>query len=138
MCPFDQDLAHTQTYLELEQLRFGDELQVAYNIQCTDFSIPTFTLQPIVKNAVRHGIRGTEDGTGTVTISSSEQEDCWEVCVYDDGAGFDPLQPSVDGRHHVGLANVSERLRSSCGGELRIDSAPGRGTVASIILPKER
>lgn len=138
ICSFERELAHTQTYLELEQLRFGDELHVTYDIRCTDFSIPILTIQPLAENAVRHGIRGTEDGTGTVTISSRERDVCWEVCVRDDGAGFDPLQPVADNAHHVGLANVSERLRSFCGGELRIDSAPGRGTVVTVILPKER
>lgn len=134
---FDRELEHTKTYLELEQLRFGDELSVAYNIECTDFTIPTFTLQPLAENAVRHGIRGTEEGTGTVTISSRDCGDHWEVSVADDGAGFDPsASPSYDGRHHVGLANVSERLRGSYGGTLCIDSAPGYGTVATVVLPK--
>lgn len=134
---FDHELSHTQTYLELEQLRFGDELRVAYDIECTDFTMPTLTLQPLAENAVRHGIRGTEDGTGTVTISTREKDSCWEVSVADDGAGFDPARSPADSTLHVGLGNVAERLRTLYEGELRVESAPGRGTVVTVVLPKK-
>lgn len=120
--PFERELEHAQTYLELERLRFGEDLLVSYRIGCTKFLIPTLTLQPLVENAVRHGIRGTEDGTGTVTVSSREFDNRWEVAVADDGAGFEPGMLPDDGRPHVGLANVRERLRIVCGGDLRVDS----------------
>ncbi len=134
--PFERELLHAQTYLELEQLRFCDDIQVAYDITCTDFFLPTLTLQPLVENAVRHGIRGTEDGMGTVSIGSYEHKDHWDVVVRDDGAGFDPTARLDDGRTHVGLVNVAERLRNACGGKLLIDSQPGRGTTATIRIPR--
>ena len=135
--PFEQELDHAKTYLMLEQLRFGDDLKCVYDIGCTDFQLPTLTLQPLVENAVRHGIRGTEDGTGTVTISSRELEKKWEVSVADDGAGFDPaLPPSEDGRSHIGLRNVRTRLQLVSHGRLRIDSEFGCGSVVTIEIPK--
>ena len=134
--PFERELEHARTYLELERLRFGDDLHTAFDIECADFLLPTLTLQPLVENAVRHGIRGTEDGTGTVTVSTHELEDHWEISVSDDGAGFEPDVLPDDGRPHVGLANVRERLWLVCGGELRIESELGRGSRVTIVIPK--
>ena len=135
--PFERELEHARTYLMLEQLRFGDDLEVAYDIECTEFLIPTLTLQPLVENAVRHGIRGTEDGTGTVTIASREHQDCWEIAVVDDGIGFNPEMPLTnDGQTHVGLSNVRERLRLVSNGSLYIKSEFGRGSMVSVTIPK--
>ena len=134
--PFERELEHARTYLELERLRFGDDLNVAFDIRCTEFLLPTLTLQPLVENAVRHGVRGTENGAGTVTVSSRELASCWKVIVEDDGAGFVPGTLPDDGRAHVGLANVRERLSYSCGGILHIESEPGQGSRVTIMIPK--
>ena len=140
--PFAQELEHAQTYLALEQLRFGDELRVEYDLRCTDFLLPTLPLQPLAENAVRHGIRRSETGAGTVTVSTRETETHYEITVADDGAGFDPAAPEAspalpeNAGVHVGLTNVRERLRRVCGGELRVESAPGHGCRATIFLPK--
>lgn len=136
--PFEQELDHAKTYLMLEQLRFGDDIKTEFDIECEGFLLPTLTLQPLVENAVRHGIRGTEDGTGTVTISTREFPDRWEVSVADDGTGFDPTPPSIDdGRTHIGLKNVRTRLKLVSNGKLRIDSEFGCGSVVTIEIPKE-
>ena len=134
---FTQELGHTKLYLELEQLRYEDALQVSYDLDCTEFRIPTLTLQPLVENAVRHGVRGNLSGRGTVTISTREFADRYEVAVSDDGPGFDSDQEVRDGHPHIGIANVRERLQRVVGGSLRVDSAPGAGTRAVIVLPKE-
>lgn len=136
--PFEKELSHTRFYLELEQIRFEDALQVTYDISCTDFAIPTLTLEPLVENAVRYGVRGNEDGRGTVTISTRGFPDHLEVSVMDDGPGFDPEEVPADGYPHVGLQNVRERLMRVCGGKLKIESVIGYGTTATIILPKKR
>ena len=107
-----------------------------YDIQADDFSIPALTLQPIVENAVRYGVMKKEYG-GTVRIVSREMPDAFVVTVADDGAGFDPFVPKADGRTHIGISNVGERLRVMCGGRLDIASTPGEGTVATISVPKE-
>ena len=132
---FEQELEHTRQYLSLEKLRFGDSLQVEWSLECTGFSIPTLTLQPLVENAVRYGVRKKPDGRGTVRIMTRETVRGYEIRVEDDGPGFDPEAEPEDGRCHIGLANVQERLRSICGGSLEIQSEPGRGTVAAILLP---
>ena len=134
--PFRQELKHTQNYLWLEKQRFEDDLRVEYDIQAEDFNIPALTLQPIVENAVRYGVMKKEYG-GTVHIASRETPDAFVVTVSDDGAGFDPYIPKADGRTHIGISNVGERLRIMCGGRLDITSTPGEGTVAKISVPKE-
>lgn len=68
---YQKELEHTRLYLELEQLRFGEDLNVVYDLRCSDFRLPMLTLQPIAENAVGHGIRESSEGKGTVTISAS-------------------------------------------------------------------
>ena len=136
--PFERELEHTRGYLEIEQLRFEDKLTVSYDIACTGFRLPTLTLQPIVENAVRYGVRKNADGRGTVSISTRETPDCWEVAVADNGPGFDSAEPPKDAlRSHVGIENVRERVKNMAGGTLDIVSAPGKGTRVTISLPKE-
>ena len=134
--PFEKELEHTRLYLDLEQIRFEDALKVEYDIACSDFPIPTLTLEPIVENAVRHGVRGNANGRGTVTLAARDCGDHYEVRVTDDGPGFDPDALSGD-MSHVGLRNVRERLKTVCGGSLTIESAARRGTTVTIRLPKE-
>ena len=134
--PFARELAHTRLYLELEQLRFEDALQVRWDLPCTDFQLPTLTLQPLVENAVRHGVRGSKSGKGVVTIATRAFPDRYEISVTDDGPGFVPGARQDDGRSHTGIRNVRDRLSRVAGGELRIDSAAGQGTTATIILPR--
>ena len=134
--PFEQELEHTRLYLELEQLRYEDALQVCYDLSCTDFRVPALTVQPLVENAVQHGVRGNPDGRGCVTISSRECPYHYEVTVADDGQGFDPSRENRDGKSHIGLVNVKERLLQVVGGSLHIDSTPGSGARAIIVIPK--
>ena len=136
--PFGQELEHTRQYLALEEMRFEDKLTVRYDIQCESFLLPNLTLQPIVENAVRHGVRGNADGRGEVVIATRETPDCYEITVKDNGPGFDPeKQPKDQGSSHVGIQNVRQRLAQMCGGELKIESIPGAGTCVTIALPKE-
>ena len=136
--PFEKELAHTRLYLEIEQLRFGDALQVRYDITCTDFQLPALTLEPLVENAVRHGVRENPEGKGSVSVAALERPDHYEVIVMDNGPGFDPDTAPEDGRKHIGIANVRERLRQVCGGTMEFDSAPGKGTTARIKIPREQ
>lgn len=135
--PFQTELAHTKTYLELEQLRFPNELHIDYDLRCMDFYIPSLTLQPLAENAVRHGVRGKKSGEGTVTIATREYEDRYEVSVTDDGNGFDPNVLQQDDHSHIGLNNTRQRLRYA-GDELRIGTGSGGGTEAVIIIPKQK
>ena len=135
--PFSKELEHTKHYVRLQQLRFGSALDVRYELTCTHFQLPTLTLQPIVENAIRYGIRQKKDGRGTVIVSTAEKSDAYEICVADNGPGFDPNEVPKDGLAHVGLRNVRERLRRVSGGSLEIDTRIGEGTKVTIRLPKE-
>ena len=135
--PFSKELEHTKHYVRLQQLRFGSALDVRYELTCTHFQLPTLTLQPIVENAIRYGIRQKKDGRGTVIVSTAEKSDAYEICVADNGPGFDPNEVHMDGLAHVGLRNVRERLRRVSGGSLEIDTRIGEGTKVTIRLPKE-
>ena len=135
--PFAEELEHTREYLMLEQMRFEDKLTVRYDIGCETFSLPPLTLEPIAENAVRHGVRGNRDGRGEVTIATREYPDRYEITVTDTGPGFNPEKQLKDqGRSHIGLQNVRERLTQMCGGALDIASAPGKGTCVTITIPK--
>ena len=135
--PFDQELEHLKKYLYIEKLRFGKKLNVAYDIQTTDFVLPQLSIQPLVENAVKHGV-GMKKKGGTVTVATRETEKAYEVIVSDDGVGFDVNAPQKeDGRSHVGMENTRRRLKEMCGGEVNIESTIGEGTVATVILPKE-
>ena len=132
--PFLDEMKQVQEYLALQKLRFGEELQVEYELEYTDFMLPTLTLEPLVENAVVHGIRGSKEGSGTVTIRSRRLAGRIEVSVTDDGEGFEPEHYNKCSAHK-GLSNASERLKKISGGEIRIDSKHGGGTTATIILP---
>lgn len=134
--PFEQEMKHTVSYLNLEQQRFQERLRVVYEIHPWEFLLPPLTLQPIVENAVRHGVLKKSEG-GTVTIRTEEEEDKYCIIVQDDGVGFE-LETSAEGEHdHIGIANVRERLSIMCGGTLAIESKPGVGTTATITIYKE-
>lgn len=135
LIPFSKELEHSKTYLWLEHLRFGDILNVEYDIQYTDFLIPPLVMQPIVENAVKHGIFLREDG-GTVCISTRRTEKGVEICVRDDGVGFDPMRQSDTHRSHIGITNVRSRLEALCNGTLTIDSVKNVGTTVTIFLPE--
>ncbi len=134
---FSRELEHLKTYLKLEKMRFGDELNVEYNIEVTDFLVPALAIQPLVENAVKHGVGMKEDG-GTVTISTMEDEKAYYIVVEDDGVGFDTTVTKADGRSHVGMDNCRERLKTMCNGSVNIESTIGLGTKATITLPKEK
>ncbi len=135
MISFADELKHLQAYLSLEKIRYDDDLDIKYDIKATEFFIPPLTVQPLVENAVNHGISDLPGG-GLVTISTEEKRDYYEIRVSDNGVGFDPETVPEDGRSHVGIANVQSRLNIMCHGTLDIKSAPGDGTVAIIQIPK--
>ena len=135
--PFEHELRHVKTYLSLEKRRFGDKLKIIYDIRASNFLIPALTIQPIVENAVRHGVTKREEG-GTVTIKVEESETEATITVTDDGIGFDSNTTKKGERISIGVKNVRSRLASMCGGTITIKSEPGTGTTAVIVIPKDR
>ena len=134
--PFTKELEHLKKYLYIEKLRFGKKLNIVYDIQSDAFVLPQLSVQPLVENAVKHGI-SRKRGGGTLTIATRETEDSFEVIVSDDGNGFDTTEVKNDGRSHIGMDNVRRRIKEMCGGSVRIESKIGEGTVATVVLPKE-
>ena len=132
---FETELAHVNTYLDIERVRFEDTLEIEYDIQCVDFSLPVLTVQPIVENAVKHGT-SKKEGVSHLYISTAENEDSYEIEIRDTGVGFDASAAVDDGHKHIGITNVRQRLESLCNGTLTIDSTPRVGTVALIKIPK--
>jgi len=132
--PFEKELSHVKTYLSLEKKRFGNNLTIIYEINAFYFTIPALTLQPIVENAVRHGVTKREDG-GTVTITTEETETEAIITVKDDGIGFD-MNNKKDARQRIGIENVRSRLATMCDGSLAITSEPDTGTTVVITIPK--
>ena len=137
MIPFHKELDHIQTYLEMEKLRFGEELTVNYAIQAEHFFLPVLTVQPLVENAVKHGIGKKENG-GLLTLATREEPKSYVITVTDTGAGFDPEGYINDGRKHIGIENVRLRLEHMTGGTLKITSTLGEGTTAVITIPKKK
>ncbi len=132
---FSEELKHVKSYLSLEKIRYDDQLEVIYDVKATEFLIPPLTVQPLVENAVNHGISDLPDG-GRITLSSEEFPDRYEVRVVDNGVGFDANSIPDDGKSHVGIANVKSRLEITCRGSLEIISSHDGGTTAIIKIPK--
>ena len=132
---FAEELNHTKAYLSLEKIRFDDELEIRYDISVSEFFIPPMTIEPLVENAVNHGISDLPDG-GCVTISTAEFPDFYEIRVSDNGVGFDPNKLPDDGKLHVGISSVRSRLQIMCGGTLEFISSENSGTTAIIKIPK--
>lgn len=136
LVPVSREMSLVEKYLWLEKLRFEEDLNIEYDMRAENFFLPTLSIQPIVENAVKHGV-GVKLGGGTVRIASLEEADAFVVTVSDDGAGFDPGKNLSDGREHVGIRNVRERVQKLCGGSLSITSREGEGTTAVIRIPKQ-
>ncbi len=132
LAPVEEELKHVGTYLEIEKLRFGDRLSVEYDIQDTKFSIPPLSVQPIVENAVKHGICKKEKG-GTVVVSTYLDGEYHVVKVSDDGVGFDANKTFSS--KHIGISNVQKRIETICQGTMTILSKEGFGTEVFIKIP---
>lgn len=127
---FFQELKLVENYVKLEQMRFGDRLTVRYDIQNSDFSVPPFTVQPLVENAVKHGMKGSSGIH--IEIKSWMDNDSFCVMVQDDGPGFDPSQ--FDAKESFGLKNMQELLRLWNAGSLTVESKPGCGVKATLLF----
>jgi len=142
-----EELRSIDRYLLLERARFGERLQLSLTIAPEVLStiVPFLSLQPLVENAVRHGLE-SRAGTGTITIKAYEEGGDAVVSVEDDGVGMDPerlralLAGQDGGGNHVGLRNVDLRLRQVYGDGhgLVVETAPGEGTLVTLRIPKSQ
>ena len=131
---FGEELKHIEYYVNIEKVRFPD-MSIEYDVETTEFVLPALSVQPLVENAIKHGLMRLESG-GTVKIHSYETPTHFCVAVTDDGVGFDTQAP-LDEKKHVGLRNIRGRLKAMVNGELVLTSQPGAGTQAMIMIPKE-
>ena len=137
LIPFEQELEHVECYLKIEKARFRERLNVIYSIQCTDFDIPPLSVQPLVENAVKHGITKKTEG-GTVKISTYDTKRYHVIEIIDDGIGFDTSVSQDDGRTHIGLKNTRYRITALCRGSVTVKSTEGVGTRVTIEIRKRR
>lgn len=131
---FADEIKHVEYYVNIEKVRFPD-MSIEYDVEATEFVLPALSVQPLVENAIKHGLMRLETG-GTVKIHSYETLTHFCVEVTDDGVGFDTDAP-VDEKKHVGLRNIRGRLKAMVNGALVMESKPGVGTKAIIMIPKE-
>ena len=131
--PFTDELEHARAYLTIEQVQFGDSLCVDYDTPHTQFRLPPLTLQPIVENAIKHGM-DPEAGPLHISILTRKTDSGNELIVEDNGPGFD-LAVTDDNEPHIALANIRQRLEMMCGGKMTIRPRAGGGTVVSMTIP---
>ena len=126
---FTSELEHTRAYLAVVQAQFEDSLFVAFDTPYTLFRVPPLTLQPIVENAVKHGMKGGEPLH--ISVVTRQTAEAIEIVVEDDGAGFTP----EDGAAFGALDNIRQRLALMCGGSLEISPREEGGTKVTIMVP---
>ncbi|MGN0818707.1 MAG: sensor histidine kinase [Candidatus Coproplasma sp.] len=136
---FSNELKHVETYLNLEKMRFGDRLNIVYDIEEQNFFIPPLTVQPLIENAVKHGISAKEEG-GTVTLATRREGDKIIITVSDDGVGFDVQSVEIDdGRTHIGIRNIQKRLEMILPeAGLFVHSEKGKGTTVTVEIDAEK
>jgi two-component system LytT family sensor kinase len=145
-----EELRSIDRYLVLERARFGDRLGVTLRVapEVLPVVLPFLCLQPLVENAVRHGLEGRE-GVGHVTITAEDAGNDAVICIEDDGVGMDPeklrlvlahgsVGDPADASGGIGIGNVDERLRRSFGPEygLVVETGVDAGTRVTVRLPK--
>jgi two-component system LytT family sensor kinase len=139
-----EELRNVERYLVLEQARFGERLEISLLVapEVLPVTVPYLAVQPLVENAVRHGL-ATKEGTGHVTITARDRGSDAEISIEDDGVGSDPdrirhILDGANGSDSVGLGNVDARLRQVYGDEfgLVVETAEGAGTKVTFRVPK--
>ena len=132
LVPITKELEHTKLYADIEMQRFPN-IRVEYQIEDKEFMIPALTIQPLVENAIRHGVRSQKDGL--VTVSAVLETGAHRITVQDNGVGFDVnKQEGIEGAH-IGLKNVKDRVEQMCGGTMIIESEIGKGTCVTLLIP---
>ena len=130
--PFRDELEHTRAYLAVEQAQFEDSLFVSFDTPHIMFRVPPLTLQPIVENAVKHGMKSTKDPIH-ISVITRKSEKGSEIIVEDNGSGFDPVD---DNEPHIALNNIRQRLEMMCEGTLDIEARKGGGTSVKVTIPE--
>ncbi|WP_050697346.1 sensor histidine kinase [Anaeromassilibacillus senegalensis] len=133
---FEEELQNIRAYLNIEQVRFGDRLRVEWDIQFCNFMVPPLTVQPLVENAVRHGVCQKVEG-GFVSLKSYQKDGYVWIEITDDGVGFDTEQLQSASFGGIGIKNLRYRLETLLHAELDIQSEIGKWTKQVIKIPEQ-
>jgi len=140
LIPFRRELENIRAYVNIEKMRFGQKLKIQYDIRTESFFILPLTIQPLVENAIRHGVYERGPAGGTVSVRSRETAAAWIVEVEDDGVGFDvpefEKKIASGERDSTGLKNIMFRLDKVMHASVAIDSRVGEGTKVTVTIPK--
>lgn len=136
LIPFEDELKHIKTYVSLEEIRFNDRINVEYDIYVKDFYVPPLSLQPIVENAIKHGILKKLEG-GKVILQTYETDNAYIVEISDDGVGFDATNFKDEDNKHFGINNIKHRIENMCNGDIIIDSEINKGTKVTVTFYKK-
>ncbi|WP_169515463.1 sensor histidine kinase [Anaerovorax odorimutans] len=131
---FSKEIKHIKTYIAIEKARFGKKINVIYDIQTDDFKVPTLSIQPLVENAIKHGITQKSNG-GKIIIRSFQTPNFFIIQIIDDGKGFD-TKILENKKHSIGIKNIKFRLKVICNASINITSKIGIGTTVLIKIPK--
>lgn len=135
LVPLGREIRLLRDYMELQETRYGERIamEVISDPALENVTVPKFILQPLVENAILHGLRECADG-GHIRVRTRQGRRGVTITVTDNGCGFDTRHPPAgEGRRSVGLDNIRERMELS-GGRLDVFSVPGLGTTARIII----
>lgn len=130
---FQTELEHLEDYVVLEQVRFGDKIEFYSDVKVDQFRIPPLILQPIVENAIKHGLTKKPNG-GIVILRTWEEDGNIKISVEDDGVGFEPSE--LEKKSSIGLKNIRYRLYHLMHGTMEIESHTGVGTTVTLTIPK--
>ena len=137
---FREELKNIQAYVNIEKMRFRERLTVEYLIDADDFLIIPLGIQPLVENAIRHGIYHKGPSGGKVIVTSKEEDAYWVIQVIDDGVGFSTEDVLQDIRHgdkdSTGLKNLVYRFENLMKAKVIIESAINVGTTVTVQIPK--
>lgn len=161
--PFSSEVQHIHSYVEIEKVRFGDRLNVDFDIQESEFIVPPLSIQPLVENAIKHGVCKRPEG-GTVILRSYSDQNNYIIEVEDDGVGIPPERLEYvlgngegyfgnaleitgareqnltgngsESHQSTGMKNIMMRLDEMCKAKLEIQSEVGKGTLTKVIFPK--
>ncbi|MFJ6267433.1 ATP-binding protein [Lysinibacillus xylanilyticus] len=132
--PINYELKLVRSYIAIEQIRFGNRVQLVWDIpENIELSVPPLLIQTLVENAIQHGILPKQQG-GTVTIRITDAEEHFTISISDNGVGFDNTGPKK--KTSVGLINTEQRLKQLFGAELTVESVIGQGTTITFPIPK--
>ncbi|WP_408071055.1 sensor histidine kinase [Butyrivibrio sp. JL13D10] len=132
LIPFEKEFEHTRVYSEIEITRFPN-IRIDYDIEDDNFELPALTLQPIVENAIRHGVRIRKAGSIWITVKT--ESGFHVITVRDNGKGFDVEKLKTSEEEHFGLKTIKDRLNTLCGGELTVESVIDVGTTVTVKIP---